>query len=74
MKANGFEINWCMSKDLSDNILYQKWSTKTIGQVVAGKAQFITDIGSVTPNKDTVYILAFLMWLARIVDTLGGIS
>lgn len=72
--SKGFDINWQMSKDIQDNILYQKWSVKTMGQVIAGKSTLASDIGSITPNKDNVYILAYLMWLCRAVKEISNLS
>lgn len=72
--TKGFSTNWQMSKDLQNNILYQKWSNKTLGQVIAGKSTLSTDIGAIFPNKDNVYILAYLMWLCRTVKEISNLS
>jgi hypothetical protein len=72
--TNGFSTNWQMSADIQDNILYQKWSNKTLGQVIASKATLAADIGAIFPNKDNVYILAYLMWLCRNVKDISNLS
>lgn len=60
-----FQTSWQMGKDIQDNIFYQKWSVKTMQQVITAKADLASDIGGITANKDSVHILAFLMWLCR---------
>ena len=72
--SKGFDINWEMSKDLQSNILYQKWSVKTMSQVIAGKSTLASDLGSIFPNKDNVYIMAYLMWLCRAVKEISNLS
>lgn len=60
-----FQTSWQMGKDIQDNILYQKWSVKTMGEIITAKADLASDIADITANKDSVYILAYLMWLCR---------
>ena len=72
--SKGFDINWEMSKDLQSNILYQKWSVKTMSQVIAGKSTLASFLGSIFPNKDNVYIMAYLMWLCRSVKEISNLS
>ena len=39
--SKGFDINWQMSKDIQDNILYQKWSVKTNIPVQKGWKMYV---------------------------------
>ena len=62
-----YQINWSGNtySNLKDHELYQKWSVKSAVQVVAAKSDLVSDMGKITMNKDSVYIVDYLSWLAR---------
>ena len=69
-----FQINWAgdnfgeivnVYQELKDHELYQKWSIKTVGEILSAKSDLVTDIAKITANKDSVYILDYLSWLGR---------
>ena len=62
-----YQINWSGNtySNLKDHELYQKWSVKSAVQVVAAKSDLVSDMGKITMNKDSVYIVDYFSWLAR---------
>jgi hypothetical protein len=72
----GYEINWHSSHpSVKGHPLYQKWSAKTMSQIIAAKTTLASDMGSVLANSDSAPILSYLSWLARevvLITSLAG--
>lgn len=48
---------------LLESPLYQKWSVKTMAQVVVAVEDLVTDIGSIVVNIDSIPLLSYLLFL-----------
>ena len=71
----GYEINWHSTHpSVKNHPLYQKWSAKSLGQIIVAKATLATDMGTVLANADSAPILSYLSWLAREVVLINSLT
>ena len=63
MKSNMVFAGYSTDPALINSPLYQKWSVKTMAQVVTGVEDLITDIGSIVVNIDSIPLLSYLLFL-----------
>lgn len=72
----GFEINWNLTDhNIIYHPLYQKWSVKTMNEVISSKTTLASDMGSVIADNESAPVLAYLSWLARevvLITSLAG--